>query len=54
MQTTLNPVTNDSKLIRSQVFNVTTITFFGQFASYSIMSIFILFLTLPMAKDGLV
>ncbi|GAM54584.1 di/tripeptide permease dtpT [Vibrio ishigakensis] len=53
MQTTLNPVTNDSKLIRSQVFNVTTITFFGQFASYSIMSIFILFLTLPMAKDGL-
>lgn len=53
MQTTLNPVTSDSKLIRSQVFNVTTITFFGQFASYSIMSIFILFLTLPMAKDGL-
>ncbi|GLS83676.1 peptide MFS transporter [Paraferrimonas haliotis] len=44
---------NPQKLIRSQVFNVTTITFLGQFASYSIASIFILFLTLPIVKDGL-
>ncbi|MCL9780186.1 oligopeptide:H+ symporter [Vibrio sp. S4M6] len=41
------------KLIRSQVFNVTTITFLGQFASYAIISVFILFLTLPVVKDGL-
>ncbi|CAM4137924.1 peptide MFS transporter [Vibrio neonatus] len=53
MQTISKTPTPEKKLIRSQVFNVTTITFFGQFASYSIMSIFILFLTLPMARDGL-
>ncbi|MEZ8092741.1 peptide MFS transporter [Photobacterium swingsii] len=46
-------LSNDKSLIKSQVFNVTTITFLGQFASYSIMSIFILFLTMPLAKDGL-
>ena len=40
-------------LIKSQVTNVTMITFLGQFASYSINSIFILFLTMPMIKDGL-
>lgn len=53
LQITLQSIDSTPKLIRSQVFNVTTITFFGQFASYSIMSIFILFLTLPLAKDGL-
>ncbi|WP_261816832.1 peptide MFS transporter [Vibrio gallicus] len=53
MQTISNTPNEDKKLISSQVFNVTTITFFGQFASYSIMSIFILFLTLPIARDGL-
>ncbi|WP_263078323.1 oligopeptide:H+ symporter [Endozoicomonas sp. Mp262] len=43
----------DGHLIKRQVSNVAVITFLSQFASYSISSIFILFLTLPMAKDGL-
>ncbi|MDD7804243.1 MAG: oligopeptide:H+ symporter [Endozoicomonas sp. (ex Botrylloides leachii)] len=41
------------ELIKRQVTNVAAITFFSQFASYAINSIFILFLTLPMIKNGL-
>ena len=49
----INSPNTPNGLIKSQVFNVASITFLGQFASYSIASIFILFLTLPMARDGL-